>query len=153
MAKNFRLFNIIHLAQVLAMACFAIVSVVVVQMQLIEPVTSSLDRLLQLIAVLISVVMLFVGFRLFKSRIMKIREKTVDGPGRLANYRSACIIWWALIEGPGLLSFTCFMLTGNYAFFALGIFHLMILIMFTPKRDNIILLLDLSNKDLQIIEG
>ena len=149
----FKTFRIIHVAQLVGMSVFAIATMIIVRMNLTTPVLADVDRSLQVVVVVLSVLMLFIGFRIFKSRIMKIRESKVDGAMRFTQYRSACILWWALIEAPGLLALACFIITANYAFFALGIFHLMVLIMFTPRRENIILLLDLEHDDFKNIKG
>ncbi|RYY16174.1 MAG: hypothetical protein EOO04_27410 [Chitinophagaceae bacterium] len=147
-ANFFPAFRLIHLAQVLGLTLFAIATVIIVRKELQEPVDSSVDRTLQVVVVVFAGLMLFFGFKLFKKRIFRIRESNHIAADKIISYRTACIIWWAMIEAPAFLSFTCFMLTGNYAFFALGIFHLMILIMFAPRKDNIILLLNVSSEEL-----
>ncbi|HTE23049.1 hypothetical protein [Flavitalea sp.] len=148
----FQVFRLIHLAQVLVVTIFGIATLIIVRKELQEPVESSVDRALQVIVVVFSGLMLFFGFKLFKNRILKIRESRINAEKRIADYRTACMVWWVMIEVPALISFACFMITGNYAFFALGIFHLMILIMFAPRKDNIILLLNVSSQELQEIE-
>ena len=148
----FQVFRLIHFAQVFGVTLFGIATLIMVRKELQEPVESSIDRTLQVIVVVFSGLMLFFGFKLFKNRILTIRESLINAKKRIADYRTACIVWWVMIEVPALISFACFMITRNYAFFALGIFHLMILIMFAPRKDNIILLLNVSNQELQEIE-
>jgi membrane-associated HD superfamily phosphohydrolase len=149
----FQVFRLIHMAQVLGVTIFGIAAIVIVRKRLQAPVDTSVDRTLQVIVVVISGLMLFFGFKLFKNRILQIRESRDVVQKRIDDYRGACILWWIMTTVPALLSFACFILTANYAFFALGIFHLMILIMFSPRRDNIILLLNVSNQELQEING
>ncbi|MHA4843114.1 hypothetical protein ACX0G7_03065 [Flavitalea antarctica] len=149
----FKLFRLIHMAQVLGVTLFGIASLLMVRKELQEPVESSVDRTLQVVVVLVAGVTLFFGFRLFKNSVLKIRASS-DGVNKRINfYRSACVLWWVMIELPALLSFTCFIFTSNYAFFALGVFHLMILIMFAPRKENIILLLNVNNQELQEINA
>ncbi|RYY10045.1 MAG: hypothetical protein EOO04_37495 [Chitinophagaceae bacterium] len=145
---NFKIFRILHLALATGMGLFAVASFLLVRMRTEPFLDVEADRALQLIVVTIALLALYFGFRLFKNRILKIRKANESAEKRLTDYRTACITWWLLIEIPGVLAFTCFLLTGNHAFFALGIFHLMILIMFTPRRDNILLLLNLKQEDL-----
>ena len=148
----FQLFRLIHLAQVLGITVFGIAALIIVRKEIQEPVETSINRTLQVIVVVFAGLMLFFGFKLFKNKVLKIRESRINVEKRIADYRTACIIWWVMIEVPALISFACFVITHNYAFFALGIFHLMILIMFAPRKDNIILLLNVSNQELQEIE-
>jgi hypothetical protein len=123
-----------------------------VQLKLKSPVALSVDRILQVVVIIFSVALLFAGFRYFKNAIMKIRGFKHDAEKRIADYRSACIIWWAMIDAPALLALVCFLITGNYAFFAVAFCHLIVLIIFMPKRENIILLLNLSSQELQRLE-
>jgi hypothetical protein len=67
-------------------------------------------------------------------------------------YRGACIMWWALLEAPGLFAIISYMLTGNKVFIVLSLFHWALLAVFMPRRDNIILLLNLTSEDVQRME-
>jgi len=148
----FKEFRLIHLAIILGLVIFCIVSIVMVQLKLKSPVALSVDRILQLVVIIFSAALLFAGFRYFKNAIMKIRSFKHDAEKRIADYRSACIVWWAMIDAPALLALVCFLITGNYAFFAVAFCHLIVLILFMPKRENIILLLNLSSQELQQLE-
>jgi hypothetical protein len=68
-------------------------------------------------------------------------------------YRTACIMWWAMIEAPGIVAGIGFILSGNYAFFALAIFHLLTMLVFAPRKANIILFLNLSSDEVARLEG
>lgn len=107
----------------------------------------SFDRNLQVVAALLSVGCLFIGFRIFRNKIFEIRRTNEGGGEKFNRYRLACIIWWALIEMPGLFGAICFLLSSNYAFFALACFHILALAVFMPRRDNIIVLLNLSSEE------
>jgi hypothetical protein len=151
--RAFKAFRFLHLAMVAGLVLFGIVSVFVVRDQGADRVSEDIDRILQLAAVVFSIVILFFGFRSFKARLLKLHRDKGDPQQRVANYRAASITWWSMIEVPGLLALAGFIITGNYAFFALGLFHLMLLLMFTPRWDNIALLLSLSQEDLKKFEG
>ena len=43
---------------------------------------------------------------------------TLEAQEKFAKYRAACIMQWAMIEGPCLFCCICFFLVGNYAFLA-----------------------------------
>jgi hypothetical protein len=152
-ANVFKIFRIIHIAQMLSLALFAALALVIENMDVVVPVEDPVNRTLQIIVVILSVGLLFLGFRVFRNKILAIRAGGAAPSVRLAAYKAACILWWAMIEGPGLVAFACFIITANYAFFALGVFHLMLLIMFAPRRDNIILLLGFTSHELKELEA
>ena len=71
----------------------------------------------------------------------------------MALYQTACIIWWAMTEGPGILATVGYLLTSNFAFIALAIFHIVILGAFMPRKQNIIVLLNLNGTEVANLEG
>ncbi|RYY09752.1 MAG: hypothetical protein EOO04_37925 [Chitinophagaceae bacterium] len=142
----FKIFRLTHGSIVFGIVLFSIASILLVEKGLVDTVDISLDRTLQLIVVVIALAMVLGGFRLFKSRIMKIRNSNDPEDKRIENYRSACITWWAMLDIPALFSLVCFILTGNYAFFAVSVFLLLIIIAFMPRKENVILLLNLGSE-------
>jgi hypothetical protein len=147
--QAFKAFRLIHLALVGGLVLFGIIAIIIVRDQPADRISEDVNRALQLATVLISLITLFVGFRMFKSKLLNLHMDKGNPRQRVANYRGASIAWWAMIEAPGLLALGSFVITGNYAFFALGVFHLMLLLMFTPRWDNIVLLLSLTPEDIQ----
>ncbi|WP_315818845.1 hypothetical protein [Paraflavitalea speifideaquila] len=119
-------------------------------MKAIDP---SMERTLQVVAVVVTVTLLLLGFNLFKRKMMAARNSTEAGEARMNAYRNACIMWWAMIEAPGLLAVVCFFMTGNYAFIALAGFHVLLLLLFMPRKANIIVLLNLTSKEVEQLEG
>lgn len=149
---NFKTLKILHLALLSGLTMLALISLF---MRLTGDTAfdESVSRILQVIAAVLSTGMLLLGFNLFRKKIMEARNSTEAGQKRMELYRTACIIWWAMIEAPGLFAMICFLLTGNYAFFALGFFHIVILAVFMPRKENIIVLLNLSSKEVDELSG
>jgi hypothetical protein len=143
----FKTLQVIHVALLMGMSVFVLISLYV------HMNNREMERSLQVGCVIASLISIVAGFNIFKRKIMLARHS--DGPGveRMNKYRSACIIWWAMIEWPGLLTTTSFILTGNYAFFALAVFHIIILLVFMPRKDNIVVLLNLTSKEVDQLEG
>lgn len=146
----FRNLKIVHTAILCMLAFFAIVSLVVPRSQDSD---KTFEQILQAIAAGISLLSLLVGFNIFRKQLYAARNNGGSAETRMAIYRSACITWWALIDAPGIFSIIGFILTSNYAFLALAIFHIGLLAIFMPRRDNIILLLNLTNEEVQRLEG
>jgi hypothetical protein len=113
----------------------------------------SFQRIFQVVCILVSAGMFVAGFNIFKKKMLAARNDPGPGEQRMELYRAACILWWAMIEGPGLLAIVGFILTHNYAFFALALFHLACLWAFTPRKANIVVLLDLTTEEVGRLEG
>lgn len=149
----FKALKILHLGITGGLLIFAAAILILFQTGKLKAIDPSMERTLQVVAVLFSVALLLTGFNLFKRKMMAARNSTGLGETRMALYRTACIIWWAMIEAPGLLAVVSFFITGNYAFLALAGFHVLVLLLFMPRKENIIVLLNLNSKEVGQLEG
>lgn len=111
------------------------------------PQNEDLERTGSVVAVIISVACLLAGFNIFKKKMLEARNEETPVV-RVRKYLAACIIWWALIEFPAILSVVLFLQTGYYSFIALSTLHWLILLVFMPRKSNIAVLLRLTEKDL-----
>jgi hypothetical protein len=150
-SNAFTTLRIVHLALLAGMAAFDIVSVIMVN-EGFPVVDESMQRTLQVVCILVSGLSLFAGFKIFKKKIFAARNSPETGEKRMELYRTACILWWAMIEGPGIFAGAAFILSGNYAFFALAVFHLLALLLFAPRKSNIIMFLNLSSEEAAKLE-
>ena len=150
--NEFKALEILHRALLLGVAVLAVVGVFVVIKGSALHTSPSLDKPLQVAALLLSVGATAAGFLLFNKKIKAI-PVTDTAPGRLAAYRAAAIQRWALIEAPIVFSLVSFLLTGNYAFLALGIALMLVLLVTRPARQIIIYLLQLNEKEVRELEG
>lgn len=149
----FKALKILHLGITGGLLIFAAAMLFLFQTGNLKAIDPSLERTLQVVAVIFSVALLLFGFNLFKRKMMEARNSTESGETRMRLYRTACIIWWAMIEAPGLLAVVSFFITGNYAFLALAGFHVLVLLLFMPRKENIIVLLNLNTKEVAHLEG
>ncbi len=152
-SNAFKVLRILHTALLIGMVIFNIVGIVLVQQNVIPAGGEQLERSLQVVCILVSGVMLLGGFNLFKKKMIAARNHTGPGEQRMDLYRAACILWWAMIEGPGLLATIGYILTHNFAFFALAVFHLTVLFVFSPRKANIVVLLNLTPQEVAALEG
>ena len=153
-ADAFRALKILHLALLGGLTIMAIVSLIVRFSGSMETIEDALlEQVMQVVAVILSLGAILFGYNLFKNKIAGIRNSTQTAEARMELYRAACIVWWAMLEGPGLFAVIGFLLTGNYAFFALGLFHSTLLALFMPRKENIILLLNLTSDEVARLEG
>jgi hypothetical protein len=149
----FKMLKVLHTALLMGMIVFSVIAIVLVQRNLVPASGETLERTLQVVCILVSGVGLLAGFNLFKKKMMAARNDTGPGEQRMDLYRAACILWWAMIEGPGLLAIIGYILTHNFAFFALGVFHITCLFVFSPRKANIVVLLNLSSEEVARLEG
>lgn len=149
----FKVLRILHTALLIGMAMFNIVALVVVQKGVVPAAGESFQRIFQLVCILVSGGLLLPGFNIFKKKMLAARNDPGPGEQRMDLYRAACILWWAMIEGPGLLAVAGFIVTHNYAFLVLALFHLAVLWVFTPRKANIVVLLNLNADEVARLEG
>ena len=152
-SNAFNQLKIIHIAVLISMVMFNVVALVLMLQGLTGLVDESFQRILQVVCILLSFLFIILGFKVFKKKIFAARNSIEPGEKRMELYRSACIMWWAMIEGPGIIAGIGFIISGNYAFFALAILHLLILLAFTPRKANIILFLNLTGEETGRLEG
>ncbi len=152
-SNAFNQLKIIHIAVLISMVMFNVVALVLMLQGLTGLVDESFQRILQAVCILLSFLFIILGFKVFKKKIFAARNSIEPGEKRMELYRSACIMWWAMIEGPGIIAGIGFIISGNYAFFALAILHLLILLAFTPRKANIILFLNLNSEETGRLEG
>ena len=152
--SQFKALKVLHTALLLGLASFMIVVYVVVsQGAMASEKDKTLETALQAVAAVLSIGSLLVGFNIFKKRLLAARNDTGSGETRFVLYRGACILWWAFLEGPGLFATASYFITGNLVFIVLALFHLALLAVFMPRKDNIVLLLRLTTEDVQKLEG
>ena len=151
--NSFKTLKILHTALTFGLASFLIVAYILVSQEMM-PVNSdkTMETAFQAVAAVISFGCLVAGFTIFRKQMTAARNAT-PADVRFGMYRGACVVWWAMLEGPGLFATVAYLLTGNLVFIVLALFHLGLLIVFMPRKDNIIVLLNLTSDDVQKLEG
>jgi nitrate reductase NapE component len=149
----FKLLRTIHFIIVASITFFTVLIFVLFKRGQLHPAAADMERTLQVSSVLLSLILFVIGLNLFKRNMLKARNSTESGEVRFGKYRTACILWWAMIEGPGLFAVVAFALTGSYAFLLWAAAHILALIIFMPRKDNLIVLLNLTSEDVKLLEG
>ena len=149
----FNVIKIVHIGLLVGMAMFDIVSLIIVLQGIPVIADEPMQRNLQLGCVVLSALLLIAGFKIFKKKILAARNSTEPGEKRMEMYRAACIMWWAMIEAPGIVAGIGFIISGNFSFFALAVFHLVAMLVFAPRKANIVLFLNLNSNEVARLEG
>lgn len=149
-AKNsLKALQILHRAMLMGMIIFAAVAFYLVYSKAIVASMQELDHTLQIIAVILCAAGFFIGNNFFKRKILYSTDQLPTPAKKISVYRSVAIIQWVLLEGPAIFSIICFIVTGNYAFVALAGTMMMLFAMTAPSKQKLILLLQLSENDLE----
>ena len=91
------------------------------------PVDASLDKILQLVAVVLSVVAPFAAFRMFKHKRLAWQNNPAGLAEKINDYRAASTMKFALLESPILFSAVGYFLTQNTSFIILAVVLIFIL--------------------------
>ena len=94
--------NIIHKALMTGQILFAAVCTYLIYSKLVLPAADELDKVLQVVALIVTAGGIFAGMSFFKKKLMQIREIQISAKEKFDLYRSACIVQWALLEGPSI---------------------------------------------------
>ena len=140
--------SVIHRALMMGQILFASVCIYLIYSNAVLPLANDLDKILQVVALALTAGGIFAGMTLFKKKLMQIREMQTGAKEKFDLYRSACIIQWALLEGPSIFCIICFFITGNYAFLALVLVVLFLFAMTAPSKVKILLQLQISESEL-----
>jgi hypothetical protein len=135
--NSFSALNILHKAMLAGQVLFATVCFYMLYSKTVIPALQDLDKILQVLAITLSAAGFFAGNFLFKKRLLQAKESPAGLTEKFAIYRSACILQWALLEGPGIFSIICFFLTGNYAFLALAATVILLFVILGPSKIKI----------------
>ena len=84
----------------------------------------------------LAIVCVFAAFMVFKQKLAAIREKS-DIIAKIAEYRAALIIRWALLEGPAFFGIVSYLLTGNIILLSVAVAIIAIFILLIPSRARL----------------
>jgi hypothetical protein len=146
--KGISALNLIHKAMLAGQILFAAIAVYMVYSNTQDvSAMKEQDKLFQVIAVVLSAAGFFIGNFLFKKKLGEIRAMNTGVQGKFATYRGACIIQWALLEGPCLFCIVAFYLIGNYSFIALAATLMLLFYMLGPSKNKVIIHLGLTEQE------
>jgi hypothetical protein len=144
-----KILTLLHKALLMGQILFAAVCFYLVYTNTMLSAAKELEKFLQVAALILVAAGTYAGMAIFKKKLQQIRDIQTDAKEKFAIYRSACIIQWALLEGPSLFCIICFFLTGNYAFLALAIVVMFLFVMMAPSKTKILLQLQISEAELE----
>src|SRR5665647_1378787 len=96
--------SILHKTLLLGQIIFAAVAFYLIYSNSFRAALKQQEKILQVIALVICAAGFYFGTTFFKRKLLQIRDSQVATTARFSTYRSACIIQWALLEGPCLFT-------------------------------------------------
>lgn len=147
--KALRLLNIIHKALMTGQILFAAVCIYLIYSKSVKPSANDLDKVLQVMALIAAACGIYAGMSFFKKKLLQICEMQTAASEKFDQYKKACIVQWALLEGPSIFCIICFFITGNYAFLALVLIILFLFAMTAPSKQKILLQLQISEPEME----
>jgi len=147
-ATVFSTLILMHRAMLAGQVIFTSVILYLVYSKTMLPTLDHQEKILQVVALLATAVALFAGTKLFKTKLELIKEDTAAGAKeKLLKYRSASLLQWGIIELPCLVCGVCLLLSGNYAFLALGVVVILYFAVLMPVKNKIAEQLNLSSAE------
>lgn len=148
-ATIFRSLSLIHKAMLVGQMVFTAVMFILVYRKELSPILAEHEKTIQIVALVFSALAIFFGNSLFKKKLALMNGYTVtDAKAKLTQYRSACLMQWALLEAACLINGVGLLLTSNYAFLALSVVLLLYFAMLIPVKSRIAAQLNLQISDL-----
>ncbi|HTB52098.1 MAG TPA: hypothetical protein VK718_04915 [Ferruginibacter sp.] len=145
--SNIKTLSILHKTFLVSQIILGTIAFFLVYNNFINVKQTGLEKPLQIISIILSVGGFIIGNAIFKMRITSIKEMKTTLSTKLEAYRGACIIQYALIEGPCLFTILGFLLTGDYSFLFLAGALVMIYLMLSPSKEKIVFQLELSDEE------
>ena len=146
----FATFKIIHSAMLIGQVLFIAILVYLAYHKTFAQGFTSLDKILQIIAIAFAATAFFWGINIFKKRLLLIRESRAGNVKEMFDkYRQASIIQWAMLEGASLFCGISFFCTGNYAFLALAAVLIILFALQAPIKSKTALQLGLGIADVE----
>ncbi len=146
--NSFKVLSIMHKVLLAGQVLFSAVCAYLVYAKILVPPAPELNKVLQVAALVAAAGGIYGGMLLFKKKLVDIRAME-HAKEKFALYRAACLLQWALMEGPSLFCTICFFLTGNYAFLALVLVIVFVFTMTAPSKLKMQLQLQVSEAELE----
>jgi hypothetical protein len=143
-----KVLDILHKALLMGQVLFAVACVYLVYTKTVLPSAVDLEKILQVIALILTAGGIYAGTTIFKKKLTLIRDMQTDARQKFSEYRAASIFQWALLEGPSIFCIICFFLTGNYAFIALAVVIMLLFAAIGPSRNKVLTQLQITEAEL-----
>jgi hypothetical protein len=148
-SNSIKALQILHTAMMMGQVLFAAIAVFIVYKNGRLVLSDAVDKALQVVVVLIALPLIIFGMKWYQKKVLQIRNNNNTPAQKFEEYRATIIKVLAMVEAPAILSIIAFLLTGNWAFIAMFAMLLLFFASLQPTKIKLLLLLALSEKDLE----
>ncbi len=141
--EYFRTLQIIYYALIAGQVFFGLVSVIINQMNNLNSGLVNLKDIFLFIVPFITISGFLIGRILFKKN-MKTASSRAGLIEKMADYRAACIVKYALLEGPSFLAIIFFLVTGDLLFSGMTGLIIAIFLTMKPTKEYAVRNLELN---------
>jgi len=147
--NQMRITNVIYYSLVTGLLLFFIVVIILTQDK--DPSTGKdVDNIFTIIVPVFGLMMMFLSRIIYNQMLAKF-DVNISLLQKLANYRTAKIVSWAMIEGACFFALVVTMLTSNYLYTVVFIFLVGYFILMRPSRESLVRDMRLNSDESDLI--
>lgn len=147
--NQMRITNVIYYSLVTGLLLFFIVVIILTQDK--DPSTGKdVDNIFTIIVPVFGLMMMFLSRIIYNQMLTKF-DVNISLLQKLANYRTAKIVSWAMIEGACFFALVVTMLTSNYLYTVVFIFLVGYFILMRPSRESLVRDMRLNSDESDLI--
>ena len=150
--EYFKLLSIIHLALIAGMITFGLIVLFFIADFQHPDNSSDFARMIVYLVPGLAIVGLFASNFISKNKINQLKEKS-ELSAKLAGYREALIIRYALLEGPCLFALITIFITNDSNYFIYAGVMFFLLILKRPTMKSTITELELDQQEISYLEN
>lgn len=148
--EYFKTMQIIYYALIAGQVSFALIALFLHQMIGLDTGLNEL-RIIFLYIVPIFIVGGYLSSRILFKNSLKTAKSKSSLVEKMADYRAALIVRYALLEGPSFLAIVVYLITGDFSFLVMAVFIIVIFFTIKPTRENAVNDLELNPAEEQAI--
>jgi hypothetical protein len=116
-------------------------------------VNENFERIFLVLVLFVAASAMLGGLTLFKKKVAILQNSQEPVQSKMDQYKKACVIFWAMLEGAAILSAMGILMTGNYMFIVVSALLIIILVLFVPRKESIIASLNLESNEVAELES
>ena len=147
--NQLRVTNTIYYSLITGLLLFFIVVMVFIQDN--DPTAGKeLDNIFTFVVPIFGLMMMFISRMIYNQMILKF-DSTANLLQKIAHYRTAKIVSWAMIEGACFFALVATMLTSNYLYVAVYIFLIGYFFLMRPSKESLVRDMRLNSEESDLI--
>jgi hypothetical protein len=148
----FKAIQIVYYALIAGQLFFAFIILFLIYGSEFKPEMQDFKNVFIIVVTLFAIGGLFASQIIFRNRLDQAKSRT-NLPEKLADYRSALIVRFALLEFPSFGSIVFCMITGEVIFLGMSGLIVAVFLAIKPTKDKAIMELELNSSDVNYLNN